>query len=301
MSISWKEALQEFETFLRVERTAADNSREAYLGDVRRYAARMQEVGHSSPCQISEADLTAFLPWLAETCLLGPRSLARNISALRAFHGFLLADMQCVADPTERLTLPKFVRDLPEVLSVPDIERMLEALNPESKSFLRDRAILETLYSCGLRVSELIGLEINRLFMEEGWVQVIGKGDKERLVPIGEPASEAIMAYLSGVRLQQAAAAGHGGYLFLNQRGSQLSRISVFHLVRDTCALAGIVQPVSPHTLRHSFATHLIEGGADLRAVQEMLGHSSITTTEVYLHVNREHLRETIALYHPRK
>jgi integrase/recombinase XerD len=297
----WPEALREFETFLRVERTAADNSREAYLRDVGRYAARMQETGHESPATVAAADLTAYLPWLAETCLLGPRSLARNISALRAFHGFLLTDNLSPTDPTEKLTLPKFVKDLPEVLSVEEIEKMLEALNPESKSILRDRALLETLYSCGLRVSELIGLEMNRLYLEQGWVQVIGKGDKERLVPIGEPAAEAILAYLTGVRAHQQPQRGHEAYLFLNSRGGQLSRVSVFTLVRDTCALAGIVQPVSPHTLRHSFATHLIEGGADLRAVQEMLGHTSITTTEVYLHVNREHLRETLALYHPRK
>jgi integrase/recombinase XerD len=224
--------------------------------------------------------------------------LARNFAAIRSLHGFLVRELLLETDITEQLATPKFLQYLPTVLAVAEIESILDAFPADTALNLRNRAILEVLYGCGLRVSELVGLAWRNIYAEEGFIQVRGKGSKERLIPIGEPALEAIAHYRP---LRAAPKAGSEDIVFLNKNGGTLSRQMVFLVVKEACMRAGIIKNVSPHTFRHSFATHLIEGGADLRAVQEMLGHESITTTEIYLHTDREYLREVLAMYHPRR
>ena len=300
--MTWENAIKEYSLYLTIERGVANNSREAYLRDIERYrdyAVNMLEI--EAPGQLSLDQMREFLRFLVEDCLLSERSMARNISSLRSFHGFLLADGWVEGDPSEMLDLPKFSRKLPTVLSVPEIEAMLASCDSSSPRGIRDKAILEMLYASGLRVSELIGLELSRIYMDEGFLRISGKGRKERLVPTGQAALSALKVYLEKVRSQQKIQQGHEDKVFLNKAGKQISRISVYNTVKEMCMMAGINKNVSPHTLRHSFATHLIEGGADLRAVQEMLGHESITTTEIYLHMDREYLREVHAIHHPRK
>ncbi|MEM9984541.1 MAG: site-specific tyrosine recombinase [Bacteroidota bacterium] len=302
MPISWKDAQKEYELYLGVERGLAAPTREAYQRDVARYAHHAEYVMElASPTLVTLATLQQFLAFLSEDCLLGERSIARNISALRSFHGFLLVDTLAETDPSDRLHLPKFARKLPSVLSPFEVEAMLHTIDLNKKVGLRDRAILETLYSSGLRVSELSQLKLSQIYWEEGFLRITGKGGKERLVPAGEPALYWLGRNLKEYRFHLSIQPGEEDWVFLNQRGSRLSRGSIFQLVKKAAQLTQIAQPVSPHTLRHSFATHLIEGGADLRAVQEMLGHESITTTELYLHLDREKLREVHALYHPRR
>lgn len=298
----WQDAIWEYELYLKIERGIAANSREAYLRDIQRYRIFSEEMlERSGPDQMSLEDLRAFLRFLVEDCYLSERSLARNISALRSFHGFLLSDGKLVEDPSEMLEMPKFGRKLPTVLSVPEVEAMLATFNTEKPKGLRDRCMLEVLYGSGLRVSELVNLEIAQIYFEEGFLRIFGKGRKERLVPAGEPALAFLKSYLQEYRLELHPPPGHEPFVFLNRQAKKISRISAFNMVKQAALEAGIQKNVSPHTLRHSFATHLIEGGADLRAVQEMLGHESITTTEIYLHLDREYLREVHALYHPRK
>jgi integrase/recombinase XerD len=300
--LSWAQALREYELYLRIERGLAPQTREAYLHDVRRYAQYAEEeLALTGPAMVQASHLQQFLSFLMGACLLGERSLARNISALRSLHGFLVADGFGVEDPSALLELPRAGRKLPVVLSIEEVEAVLEAVDLSRKGGIRDRALLEVLYGSGLRVSEVNTLRMSQVYAEEGFLRIRGKGNKERLVPAGEPALAWIARYVREGRHQQPVQAGHDDLLFLNQRGGKLSRVSIFHLVKQTAALAGIQANVSPHTFRHSFATHLIEGGADLRAVQEMLGHESITTTELYLHLDREKLREVHALYHPRR
>jgi integrase/recombinase XerD len=301
-SIDWSDALQEYSLYLHLERGLAATTRQAYLHDVKRYARYAEEdLQLSGPAEVSPSHLQQFLSFLVEQCLLGERSLARNVSALRSLHSFLFADGFCPLDPSDMLEVPRFGRKLPVVLSIDEVEAILAAVDISASAGLRNRALLETLYGSGLRVSELNSLQISQVYPTEGFLRIRGKGGKERLVPAGGPALDWIERYLRRVRRHQRVKPGHDDILFLNQRGGRLSRISIFNLVKETAALAGIDRSVSPHTFRHSFATHLLEGGADLRAVQEMLGHESITTTELYLHLDREKLREVHALYHPRR
>lgn len=300
--LTWEVALAEYELYLRIERGLADRTREAYLRDVQRFADFIQhQLDISNPVRVALDQLRQFLSFLLDDCLLGERSLARNISALRSFYSFALGEEWTQADPTDRLELPRFAQKLPEVLSISEVEALLEAIPMENLVGLRDRAILETLYGSGLRVSELTQLKLSQIYREEGFLRIIGKGNKERLVPLGEPALYWIDRQLQEYRFHLHIPRGQEDFVFLNQRGKGLSRVSVFNVVKAAAAGAALEKNISPHTLRHSFATHLIEGGADLRAVQEMLGHSSITTTELYLHLDREKLREVHALYHPRR
>jgi integrase/recombinase XerD len=301
-SMNWDEALQEYQLYLKIERGITPNSQQAYLSDLTRYLQYQQQVnGYPHPGRVSLQDLRDFLRFLSEECLLGKRSLARNISAIRSFHSFLLAEEIVDHNPSDLLELPRFGRKLPVVLSIPEIDAMLATHDLNESLGIRNRAILEVLYSSGLRVSELTGLELSRVFVEEGFLRIFGKGRKERLVPIGQPALEALLHYLREVRMAQQAKPGNDDIVFLNRRGKALSRVMVFNIVKEAARAAQIDKNVSPHTFRHSFATHLIEGGADLRAVQDMLGHESITTTEIYLHLDREYLREVHAMFHPRK
>ncbi|TAE50368.1 MAG: tyrosine recombinase [Bacteroidetes bacterium] len=296
--ITWNQSLEEYRKYLAIERGLATLSREAYLHDIARLADYARENPQMAlPEQVMLADLRTFLQWLAEKCLLGERSLARNVSAIRSFFRFLSTDQLIPLDPAELLDTPRFGRSLPEVLSAEEVESLIRAV-PPGKSLLRNRAIIEVLYSSGLRVSELVNLSLSRIYKADEILRIKGKGSKERLVPIGQPALAALEAYLAEAR--PAPKKGFEDAVFLNAKGSRLSRISVFTIIKQAALAAGIDREVSPHTLRHSFATHLIEGGADLRAVQEMLGHVSITTTELYLHVEREYLREVFHRFHPR-
>ncbi|MEM6346055.1 MAG: site-specific tyrosine recombinase XerD [Bacteroidota bacterium] len=300
--LKWQPAIKEYERFLSVERGMTTNTREAYLRDIQRLALYSEElIGKASPLELELEHLREFLVWLVEDCLLGERSLARNISSLRSFFGFLIIDEYTEKDPAALLESPRFGQKLPTVLSVLEVEAILEANDTSTPLGLRNRAMMELLYASGLRVSELINLELSRVFFDEGFLRILGKGRKERLVPTGQPAIDWMKLYLREVRLEQKIQPGYDDIVFLNRRGKGLSRVMVFNIVKDLCKQAGIKKKVSPHTFRHSFATHLLEGGADLRAVQEMLGHESITTTELYLHLDREYLREVFTLHHPRK
>ena len=300
--MTWKDAIREYELHLKVERGVAENSHKAYLNDIYRYRIWAEEMeGISSPKEIELDTLREFLTYLLEKVELSERSLARNISAIRSFHGYLFMDSWMEKDPSELLELPRFGRKMPTVLSVPEIEAMLASINMEKKNGIRNRAMLEVLYGAGLRVSELIGLQMSRVFFQDGFIQIIGKGSKERLVPLGGPAWTSLTRYVKEAREQLRKEKGQDSYVFLNKSGNPISRIMVFKIVKEAALAAGINKNISPHTFRHSFATHLVEGGADLRAVQEMLGHESITTTEIYLHMDREYLREVHTMYHPRK
>lgn len=274
---------------------------EAYLRDIGKLEAylAMNEL-HLPPDEVEEGLLQTFLAWLNELGL-GRRSQARLLSAIKTFYKYLILEGLAKSDPTQHLEPPRLGRKIPEVLSYEEIQRMLDSIDLSHPQGTRNRAMLETLYACGLRVSELIQLRRSNLYLADGFLKVIGKGNKERLVPIGEAAIKHIGLYFEGDRRGQAnVKVGQEDYLFLNKRGSKLSRVMVFKIVKAAAQDAGIAKNVSPHTFRHSFATHLIEGGADLRAVQDMLGHSSIITTEIYTHIDTDFLRETLLLHHPR-
>ncbi len=299
--MSWKPYINGFKSYLMLERSLSENSIEAYLRDVSKLHSflELREL-KLSPTEIQQKHLEDFIFWI-NGLGLGARSQARLISGLKAFYKYLLVEDIANDDPTELLEGPRLSRKIPEVLSYEEIKRMLETIDLSEAHGTRNRAMLETLYACGLRVSELISLRISNLFPDIGFVKVVGKGNKERLVPIGEEALQHIHFYREGVRRgQMNIHPDHENFLFLNRRGKSLSRVMVFMIVKEAAKLAGINKPVSPHTFRHSFATHLIEGGADLKAVQDMLGHESITTTEIYTHLDTDYLRETIMSFHPR-
>ncbi len=300
--MTWQEALKEYRLYLKIERGIALNTQKAYESDLDRYVYFQETVNdHKGPQGVLLEDISAFLRFLVDDCLLGERSLARNISAIRSLHQFLMSDALMEHDPSELLEMPRFGRKLPVVLSIPELEQLFSSIEANTPLGIRNRAMLEVLYSSGLRVTELVSLELSRVFPEEGFLQILGKGNKERLVPIGQPALEALMHYLREVRIDQKPQHGHEDIVFLNRRGRGLTRVMVFTIIKNLAKEAGLKKNISPHTFRHSFATHLIEGGADLRAVQDMLGHESITTTEIYLHMDREYLREIHAEFHPRK
>jgi len=287
-----------FADHLRFERGLGERSVEAYLHDVVRMAAFLRSRGKGAPGGVTSSDLRAGVMHLKDLGFAAT-SIARNISSLRAYFRFLVAEGFVEADPSDRLEPPRGWRNLPEVLSVSEIEALLEAQDIGHPLAWRDRALLEFAYASGVRVSELIDLEVSRLFLKEGFASVTGKGSKERLVPVGRRAVGALSLYLRDVRPRLEKGEGRGR-VFLNARGRPLSRMGVWKILRKNVEAAGIEKKVSPHTLRHSFATHLLEGGADLAAVQEMLGHADISTTQIYTHVDRSYLREVHRSYHPR-
>jgi len=292
--------LRGFKTYMQLERSLSANTLEAYLRDavlLFRFGAEFRP--ESSPEKFTLQDLQEFLGFLHELGLAAG-SQARIISGITSFYRYLLLEGLISLDPTELLESPKTGRSLPSVLSPEEVDKMLQTFDLSRPDGVRGRAMLETMYSCGLRVSELLGLRVSNLFPEQGFVRVIGKGDKERLVPIGGEALRFIAMYREAVRNHQEIKSGNEDILFLNRRGAALSRMTAFTTVRDAAQLAGLRQDVHPHTFRHSFATHLVERGADLRAVQEMLGHKSITTTEIYTHLDRSYLRKTLEQFHPR-
>jgi integrase/recombinase XerD len=296
----WEECLKDFSIFLKLEKSLSPHSVEAYNADIKRLRQYLDfEKIKLNPEDIKLSHLKGFLKWINE---LGasPRSQARMISGIKAFYKFLLIEDKLKEDPTALIETPKIGRKLPDVLSVEEIERLIKAIDVSKPEGHRNRAILEVLYSCGLRVSEMTGLKISNIYQDKGFIRVIGKGNKERLVPIGGQAIREIELYLPYRQSLKGITGESEDILFLNRRGKKLTRVMIFTIIKDLSLKTGIKKKISPHTFRHSFATHLIEGGADLRAVQEMLGHESILTTEIYTHLDREFLRETIIRYHPR-
>lgn len=295
----WESYKKGFKAHLRLERSLSQNSVDAYLDDVDKLAQFSEFfLGSLPPERIEYAHLQRFAKYIVELGLAA-HSQARIVSGIKAFFRYLELEEAVTSNPTVLLEAPKLGRKLPDTLSNNEIELMLESIDRSKAEGERNRAILETLYACGLRVSELVNLRISNLYLDEGFIRVIGKGDKERLVPIHQQASDSIMLYISAVRVHTAIKTGFEDYVFLNSRGTSLSRVMVFYIIRDLAARAGIKKKISPHTMRHSFATELVEHGADLRAVQEMLGHASITTTEIYTHLDRKFLRDTLLRYHP--
>ena len=297
--MSWSTAIDDYTNHLRLERSLSELSVAAYRTDLEKLREFAEALG-AEPTSLTHNDMQAFLASLHDRGL-NRRSQARVLSGIRGFYRYLLLEEAIDESPLELIESPKLSRKLPEVLSVEEIDAMLSTIDLSRPDGHRNRAIVETLYSCGLRVSELVGLRLSDLHFEEGYLRVVGKGDKERLVPIGHKGIAEIERYMQqrsdvGSRI----APEHANILFLNRWGRQLTRVMVFNIVKSCAEAAGISKRISPHTLRHSFATHLVEGGADLRAVQEMLGHESITTTEIYTHLDREYLRSTILEHHPR-
>ena len=298
--MSWDLLITQFKHYLRLERALADNSIEAYVRDI----IKLKQFAESDnrnigPLDITHNDLTAFIELLNDL-EMSAFSQARIISGIKSFYKYLLFEGEIKEDPSQLIEAPKLGRKLPDTLDINEIDRLLESIDHSTPEGTRNRAILETLYSCGLRVSELITLRLSHLYMEAGYVRVIGKGDKERLVPIGREAIKYINIYKDEVRNHITIKPGNEDYVFLNRRGAKLTRVMIFTIIKNLAKTAGIRKNISPHTFRHSFATHLIEGGADLRAVQEMLGHESITTTEIYTHLDRSYLQQVIKEFHPR-
>lgn len=296
--MSWENSIKEFKYYLKVERSLADNSVNAYIRDIRKLADFSSKI-KVNELNISVNEIREFIADL-NSKNISARSQARIISGVKAFFKYLIIEDYITNDPTMLIENPKIGLKLPEVLSVGEIELIISSIDLSNKQGERNRAILETLYSCGLRVTELINLKISNINFKEGYIKVIGKGDKERLTPIGSNALKYISIYVNEVRIHQKISKNHEDFVFLNNRGSKLSRVMIFTLIKRIVDKVGIKKKVSPHTFRHSFATHLIEGGADLRAVQEMLGHESITTTEIYTHLDRDYLRSNIMQFHPR-
>ena len=297
----WDYEVNEFKNYLKLERSLSNNSIDAYLLDIRKLTSFISE-NYSTSLSIENINVSiieSFIKHLFKS-ESSTYSQARIVSGLKSFFNYLLLEEKIDINPMELIDAPKLVRKLPETLSIQEIEIIIDTVDLDSKEGMRNKAILETLYSCGLRVSELVNLKVQNLFLDIGFIKVLGKGMKERLVPIGTKAAECISLYMNEYRISINISEGFEGYLFINRRGKNLTRNMIFIIVKHLVKKAGLNKNISPHTFRHSFATHLIEGGADLRAVQEMLGHESITTTEIYTHLNKNYLREVVNKFHPR-
>jgi len=295
----WDTYKKGFKAYLQLERSLSDNSVEAYLRDVDKLTTYLQASNNmKTPAGIELKDLQKFITWIGELGITAS-SQARIISGIKGFYKYCLIENIITADPSALLDAPKLKRALPDFLSFEEIENIITQIDLSKPDGGRNKAILETMYSCGLRVSEVINLRISCLYLDVGFIRVIGKGDKERLVPIGTDAIKYINIYRESIRVHATIQKGFDDILFLSKFGKGLSRIMIFYIIKDLAKKAGITKNISPHTFRHSFATHLVEGGADLRAVQEMLGHESITTTEIYTHLDRDYLRATLNQFHP--
>ncbi len=295
----WETYKKGFKNYLQLEKSLSDNTVEAYLRDIELLTQwLLTKKTLRSPADINLKNLQAFVKSIAELGMTAS-SQARIISGIKSFYKYCLLENISKTDPTILLEAPKQKRVLPDVLGFDEIEKIIAAIDLSKREGGRNKAILETMYSCGLRVTEVVNLKISQLYLDIGFIRVIGKGDKERLVPVGRSAIKFINIYKNTIRIHVDVKKGDEDVLFLNNRGNKLSRVMIFYIIKDLARKAGIKKTVSPHTFRHSFATHLVEGGADLRAVQEMLGHESITTTEIYTHLDREFLRETLEKFHP--
>ena len=298
--MNWNSYIKGFKSYLELEKSLSHNSIEAYIHDITKLTQYIDfKKIDVSPDNIKLAELQDFIKWINEFGI-EPTTQARIISGIKAFYKYLLLEDIIKSSPAELLEAPKTGRKLPDVLSVEDIDKIIASIDLSKPEGERNKTMLETLYSCGLRVSELVNLKISNIFFTEGFIKITGKGDKERLVPIGKVAMKLIKSYIHNVRNHIDIKKGNEDILFLNNRGSKLSRVMIFIIIKNLANKIGLKKKISPHTFRHSFATHLIERGADLRAVQEMLGHESITTTEIYTHLDREFLRSEIIQFHPR-
>jgi integrase/recombinase XerD len=298
--LDWRSAIKGFQAYLKLEKGLSDNSIEAYSRDIEKLQQYADiQINKLTPEAFSLNDLRLFINWVNELGMI-PSSQARILSGIKSFYKYLLVEDIIKNNPAELLESPKKQRKLPDTLSYQDINRLISAIDLSRPDGARNKAIIEVLYSCGLRVSELTELKLSNLYLDIEFIKVVGKGSKERLVPIGGEAVKALKIWIENVRVHVPIKKGEEDLVFLNRRGARLSRVYIFMLIKQLAVMAGIKKSISPHTLRHSFATHLVEGGADLRAVQEMLGHESITTTEIYTHLDREYLKETIISYHPR-
>jgi integrase/recombinase XerD len=298
--MNWELEIEGFKNYLKIEKGLSDNSIHAYITDLYKLVQFLKEKKYEiSPEQVKLNHLKEMIEWVNNKGI-SPRTQARIISGIKSFYKYLLIEEKVDRDPTALLETPKVGRKLPEILAVEEIDTIINAVDTKKPEGQRNKAILETLYSCGLRVSELIDLKISNLFFESGFVKIEGKGSKERLVPISTKAIKEINLYLSEYRRNLKVHEDHEDILFLNRRGKKLSRVMIFTIIKNITKKLGFEKNISPHTFRHSFATHLIDGGANLRAVQEMLGHESIITTEIYTHLDKEYLKNTITQYHPR-
>ena len=298
--MNWQININGFQSFLRLERSLSANSIKAYTEDIQRFLHFMRDKKYDlSVDAIVHEHMKEFVQWLSEN-KTSAATQSRVISGIRTFYKYLLLENIVSNNPTELLEMPKTGRKLPDVLSVQDIDSLIQAIDMSSPEGHRNRAILEVMYSCGLRVGEAVNLKISDLFFDTGFVRVIGKGNKQRLIPIGSVAMKFVDRYRREIRPHQKMQKGFEDYLFLNNRGRKLTTVMIFIIIKNLARDSGMKKHVSPHTFRHSFATHLVENGADLRAVQEMLGHESITTTEIYTHLDRKYLRDTIEKFHPR-
>ena len=298
--MDWRSAIKGFQAYLKLEKSLSPNSIEAYSRDIEKLWQFSDREGFkANPEGITLTDLRLFIVWASELGMI-PSSQARTLSGIKAFYKYLLIEDLIKSDPSELLESPKIQRKLPDTLSIAEINKLIDAIDLSKPEGGRNKAILEVLYGCGLRVSELTELKLSNLYLDIEFIKVTGKGSKERLVPIGGSAIKALKIWIENIRVHVPIKKGEDDLVFLNRRGSRLSRVYVFMLIKQLAMLTGIKKTISPHTFRHSFATHLVEGGADLRAVQEMLGHESITTTEIYTHLDREYLKGTIIQFHPR-
>jgi integrase/recombinase XerD len=298
--LDWHSAIKGFQAYLKLEKSLADNSVEAYSRDIEKlYQFSEVQAVKLKPESITLGDLRQFINWVNELGMI-PSSQARILSGIKAFYKYMLMEDIIKNDPSELLESPKIQRKLPDTLSYEDINKLIAAIDLSKPEGPRNKAILETLYGSGLRVSELTELKLSNLYLDIEFIKVTGKGNKERLVPIGAEAIKALQIYIESLRVHIPIKKGEEDIVFLNRRGARLSRQMIFLMIQSLAQTVGLKKTISPHTFRHSFATHLVEGGADLRAVQEMLGHESITTTEIYTHLDREYLKSTISQFHPR-
>jgi integrase/recombinase XerD len=295
----WDPYKKGYKAWLQLEKSLSDNSVEAYLRDVEKLTEYLQTNDRmKTPADLELKDLQQFVKWISELGMTAS-SQARIISGIRSFYKYCLTEQITRTDPSTLLEVPRSRRKLPDTLSFEEIENVIAQVDQSTPEGGRNKAILETMYSCGLRVSEVVNLALSGLYLDVGFIRVTGKGDKERLIPIGNDAIKYIKLYKDNIRVHQPVQKGFEDIVFLNRRGKNLTRVMIFYIIKEMAAKAGITKNISPHTFRHSFATHLVEGGADLRAVQEMLGHESITTTEIYTHLDRDFLRDTLQRFHP--
>lgn len=296
--MSWNRYIKDFVSFLKIEKGLAENSVLAYQNDVK----KLQDFSETSKLEVEDVTFEDLKKFIQELYTLGlsARSQSRIISGVKQFFTYLVLENEIETNPSELIDMPKIGQKLPEVLSIEEIDALIEAIDLSKNEGHRNKAILETLYSCGLRVTELVNLKFEELFFDEGFIRVIGKGNKQRLVPVSASVEKEIDIYSNTIRIHQSIQPGNESYVFLNRRGAKLTRVMIFTIIKELSEKIGLKKNISPHTFRHSFATHLLEGGANLRAIQEMLGHESITTTEIYTHLDQKFLKEAIISFHPR-
>lgn len=298
--MDWNSTIKGFKSYLKLERSLSKNSIDAYIYDIEKLHQYFDFSKQTiSPTEVVAKDIKEFLVWINELGMT-PSSQARVLSGIKAFYKYLMLEDLLKIDPSVLIETPKLGRKLPDTLSLIEINNLLDTIDAGTPEGMRNKAMLETLYACGLRVTELVNLKISDIHLEIDFLKVTGKGDKERFVPLGSSAKKFIKIYKDEIRVHVPIKKGEEDILFLNRRGKRLSRVMIFNIIKSLAIKANIKKSISPHTFRHSFATHLVEGGADLRAVQEMLGHESITTTEIYTHLDRNYLKETIVSFHPR-